>query len=148
VLAKEAGFAVVSALDDVQEHAIKVNTKVAEHKRTLAEISEIFEFGPFNFPFSLLLLSATIVTQHKQQIWRLAMTAQTLKSEIHQELEQLPIEQQRQVLEFARSLKATRLRGISGQSLLRFAGAIESSELAIMKQAIEEGCEQVNSDDW
>ena len=76
------------------------------------------------------------------------MTAQTLKSEIHRELEQLPIEQQRQVLEFARSLKATQIRGVSGQSLLRFAGAIESSELAIMKQAIEESCEQVNSDEW
>lgn len=76
------------------------------------------------------------------------MTVQSIESEIYQELEQLPIEQRRQVLEFARSLKTAQIRGVSGQSLLRFAGAIEGSELAIMKQAIEQSCEQVNSDEW
>ena len=39
-LAKETGFAVVSALDAVQGYAIKVNTGAAGHKRTLAEIFE------------------------------------------------------------------------------------------------------------
>ena len=44
-LAKKAGFAVVSALNDVQGYAMKVNSGAAGHKRTLAEI---FEPGPFD----------------------------------------------------------------------------------------------------
>ena len=35
--AKEAGFAVVSALDDVQGYAIKVNTGTTGHEQTIAE---------------------------------------------------------------------------------------------------------------
>jgi hypothetical protein len=37
-LAKKAGFAVVSALNDLQGYAMKVNSGEAVHKRTLAEI--------------------------------------------------------------------------------------------------------------
>jgi hypothetical protein len=32
--------------------------------------------------------------------------------------------------------------------LLRFAGAIDASDLATMAQAIEDGCEQVHGEDW
>jgi hypothetical protein len=38
--------------------------------------------------------------------------------------------------------------GVPGQALPRFAGAIEASELAMMAQAIEAGCEQVHGEDW
>ena len=38
--------------------------------------------------------------------------------------------------------------GVSGQSLLRFSGAVAADDLDRMRQAIAEGCEQVNVDEW
>ena len=67
---------------------------------------------------------------------------------LHDQLEQLPPEQQRQVLEFARSLAASHVRGVPGSTLLRFAGAIEPDDLEAMKQAINGDCEQVNANEW
>jgi hypothetical protein len=75
------------------------------------------------------------------------MMVQTLEVEIRDQLSQLPVEQQRRVLEFARSL-AAQVRGVPGKALLRFAGAINTDDLTAMKQAIEEGCEQVSLNDW
>jgi hypothetical protein len=43
---KEAGFAVVPALHDVQRHAIKVNAGAAGHEGMLAR--KYIEPGPFN----------------------------------------------------------------------------------------------------
>ena len=78
----------------------------------------------------------------------MVMTAQTLEAEIRKQLDQLPLEQQRQVLEFARSLVATRIRGVPGKDLLRFAGVIDTEDLNIMKQTIEEGCEKIDLNEW
>jgi hypothetical protein len=52
------------------------------------------------------------------------MVTQTLEAEIREQLNQLPPEQQHQVLEFARLLVAARVRGTPGKSLLRFIGSI------------------------
>ena len=71
-----------------------------------------------------------------------------LETEICEYLHQLPLEQQRHVLEFVRALAAVQVRGVPGQALLRFAGAIDASDLATMAQAIEDGCEQVHGEDW
>ena len=76
------------------------------------------------------------------------MSISTFETEICAQLQQLPPEQQRHVLEFVRALVATRVRGVPGQALLRFAGSIEASDLAAMAQAIEDGCEQVHGEDW
>jgi hypothetical protein len=76
------------------------------------------------------------------------MMSPTLETEIQEQLSQLPLEQQRQVLEFARALVATRVRGVPGHAVLRFAGLIETDDLATMQQAIEEGCEQVQANEW
>lgn len=76
------------------------------------------------------------------------MATQALEAEIREQLNRLPPEQQHQVLEFARSLVAARVRGMPGNALLPFAGAIDADDLATMKQAIEEGCERVSQDDW
>ena len=46
LFAKEAGFAVVPALRDVQRYATKMNARATEPVITLAEISEP---GPFDF---------------------------------------------------------------------------------------------------
>jgi hypothetical protein len=76
------------------------------------------------------------------------MIDSTLETEIQEQLSQLPLEQQRQVLEFARALVTARVRGVPGHALLRFAGLMEDDDLAQMKQAIEEDCEQVQLNEW
>lgn len=76
------------------------------------------------------------------------MISSTLEQELHEHLRHLPVEQQRQVVDFARALSVTRVRGVPGQTLLQFAGAIAAEDVATMGQAIEDGCEQVNSNDW
>jgi hypothetical protein len=76
------------------------------------------------------------------------MSIPKLEEEICEHLQQLPLEQQQQVLTFVRALIATRIRGVPGQTLLRFAGAIDASDLATMAQAIEEGCEHIHAKDW
>ena len=76
------------------------------------------------------------------------MIVPKLETEICEYLHQLPLEQHRYVLEFVRALTAAQVRGVPGQALLRFAGAIDASDLATMAQAIEDGCEHVHGEDW
>jgi hypothetical protein len=57
-------------------------------------------------------------------------------------------EQQHRVLEFARALSTAAPRGVPGKELLSFAGAIAPDDLRRMEQAIQEGCEKVNPDEW
>ena len=71
-----------------------------------------------------------------------------VKKEIRDQVDQLPIEQQRLVLDFARKLANAQPRGVPGRSLLRFAGTIGSDDLLAMKDAIEQGCEQVDRNEW
>ena len=63
-------------------------------------------------------------------------------------LPQLPLGQQRQVLDFPRALATARARGVPGQKLLRFAGTIEPEDLSLISQAIDEDCERVNAHEW
>jgi hypothetical protein len=76
------------------------------------------------------------------------MIVPKLETEICEYLHQLPLEQQRHVLAFVRALATAQVRGVPGQALLRFAGAIDASDLASMAQAIEEGCEHINDEEW
>jgi hypothetical protein len=76
------------------------------------------------------------------------MSDQTLQKQILDQLSKLPIEQQHRVLDFARRLAGTSPAGRSGRELLNFAGTIPISDLNMMSQAIEEGCEQVNLNEW
>lgn len=74
------------------------------------------------------------------------MVIQSIQEEILHQLDKLPIEQQAQVLDFARAL--TRPEGRPGKDLSCFAGGIDIDDLSLMTQAIERDCEQVNADDW
>ncbi len=71
-----------------------------------------------------------------------------IERELRGYLERLPVEEQLQVLGFARALSSHRTRGSVGLDLRRFSGAITKADLALMEQAIREGCEQVNIDEW
>jgi hypothetical protein len=76
------------------------------------------------------------------------MVNRTLVDDIREEVERLPVKRQRQVLAFARALSGGLPRGVPGKMLLRFAGTIDKASLDAMEKAIEEGCEQVNPDEW
>jgi hypothetical protein len=71
-----------------------------------------------------------------------------IENELRETIHQLPLQQQQQVLAYARSLSGLPLKGVPGVSLLRFAGTIEADDLELMKQAIQEGCEKVDEDEW
>lgn len=76
------------------------------------------------------------------------MVDATIEYELSTCLGQLPVEQQRQVLQFARTLVAPPLQGVRGLNLLQFAGTIDESDLETMMQAIEEGCGRIDADEW
>jgi hypothetical protein len=71
-----------------------------------------------------------------------------VEKDIHEQLARLPLEQQRQVLEFARALATAKIHGVPGQNLLHFAGTIDLEDLMDIERAIKEGCEKVNPDEW
>ena len=70
------------------------------------------------------------------------MVDATIERELSTCLGRLPVERQRQVLEFARTLATPPLQGVRGSTLLQFAGTIDESDLEVMSQAIEDGCER------
>jgi hypothetical protein len=74
--------------------------------------------------------------------------SQTLQKEILDQLGKLPIEYQRKVLDFARSLSKAPPVGKAGKDLLSFAGTIEPEDIKTISRTIEEGCEQVNTNEW
>ena len=71
-----------------------------------------------------------------------------LIQEVVVHLEALPQNLQEQVLQLVRELESTTHRGIPGKDLLQFAGTISNSDLELMKEAIERGCEQVDLNEW
>jgi hypothetical protein len=76
------------------------------------------------------------------------MVDATIEHELSTCLRRLSVEQQRQVLEFARTLTTPPLQGVRGSNLLQFAGTIDESDLEAMSQAIKDGCERVDTDEW
>ena len=74
------------------------------------------------------------------------MVNQSIQKEIINQLDRLPLEQQLQVLDFARTLAQP--VGRPGTDLLNFAGGINLDDLGLMTQAIEQDCEKVNTNDW
>ena len=71
-----------------------------------------------------------------------------IEKELREQLEKLPAAQQRQVLDFARSLAVRKHQATCGGTLSRFAGTIAKEDLAVIAAAIDEGCEQVHPDEW
>ena len=76
------------------------------------------------------------------------MDSSTLERELHDQIRTLSRGQQRRLLDFAEGLADAGSRGVPGSALLRFAGAIDPSDLTDMAQAIEEDCEEVDRDEW
>ena len=71
-----------------------------------------------------------------------------ITEKVVEQLRTLPKELQWRVLEFARALATSVPRGVLGQQLLRFAGTIPLDDLQVMRQAIEQECDQVDANEW
>lgn len=65
-----------------------------------------------------------------------------------EQLRALPQESQWRVLEFTHSLRGSAPRGVPGRQLVAFAGRFPAIDLKSMSEAIQQGCEQVDSDEW
>jgi len=74
--------------------------------------------------------------------------ASAIVSEVVRHMEVLPLTLQEQVLNFVRGLDSAQLRGTPGKHLLQFAGSIPSKDLKVMDEAIKQGCEQVDLNEW
>ena len=75
------------------------------------------------------------------------MTLTTLEQEILVHLHILALPQQREVLAFVRTLATTPI-GVPGRELLVFAGITDPLDLVAFQQVIDEGCEQMNMNEW
>jgi len=65
-----------------------------------------------------------------------------------EQLKVMPQDLQWRVLEFARAIADSPIQGVPGQQLLRFAGSIPPDDVKLMRQAIEQDCEQVDLNEW
>jgi hypothetical protein len=75
------------------------------------------------------------------------MISDPIKNKLLQQLDALPDDLQRRVLDFAQALALTAPKGVPGKELTRFAGTISAEDLRLMEKAIESGCEGV-SNEW
>ena len=72
----------------------------------------------------------------------------SITKQIVERMQDLPLPQQRLVLEMVKSLAGAPPQGAPVEDLLALAGAISSEDAHQMLQAIEEGCEQVDANAW
>ena len=69
-------------------------------------------------------------------------------NEVIEQLQRMPQSLQQQVLEFARSLADSPVRGVPGSQLLRFAGTIPLQDIELMREAIAQDCGQADLNEW
>ena len=67
-----------------------------------------------------------------------------LKKELLEQIEKLTPLQQKQVLDFTLRLSGQLSKRYPGKKLLELVGTISPEDLKSMKQAIEDGCEQID----
>lgn len=72
----------------------------------------------------------------------------SILEQVIEQLKVMPQDLQWQVLEFARALAGSKIQGVPGWQLLSFAGAIPPDDIQLMREAIEQDCEQVDTDEW
>ncbi|MFP5273195.1 hypothetical protein [Coleofasciculus sp.] len=71
-----------------------------------------------------------------------------LLDKLIEQLKIMPQDLQWRVLEFAHALASSTIQGVSGRELLHFAGSIPPDDVKLMRQAIEQDCEQVYLNEW
>jgi hypothetical protein len=76
------------------------------------------------------------------------MLDSSLREESLKVLDRLSSAMQRRVLDFARTLRESMLRGTPGRELLRFAGTMTPAEADEFLRGIEEDCERIDPREW
>lgn len=76
------------------------------------------------------------------------MIEPAIKEQILNDLGRLTPEQQRRAAEFVRGMTSSLPPGVPGRDLLQFSGILDGESAQQMRQTIEEGCEQVDLDEW
>jgi hypothetical protein len=82
------------------------------------------------------------------QALEVPMVNPTIKEQILSDLDRLSPEEQTRAAEFVHGLASRTPRGIPGRDLRRFAGILDPESAREMIEAIEEGCERVDLDEW
>ncbi|MBO1068225.1 MULTISPECIES: hypothetical protein [Aphanizomenonaceae] len=70
----------------------------------------------------------------------------SIADQVIEQLNIMPQDLQYQVLEFARSLTNSKIKGVPGKELLRFAGSTPKEDLQLISEAIKQDCEKVDFD--
>jgi hypothetical protein len=76
------------------------------------------------------------------------MMGNSIADRLADEIKSLAPELQQRVLEFAQSLAISKPRGLPGRQLLQFAGDLTLEDAQLMRDAIENGCEKIDSHEW
>ena len=76
------------------------------------------------------------------------MTVPATKARLLEDFERLPADLQKTIGELTHALAVTRPRGVPARSLLKHEGVLAPESARQMREAIEEGCEQVDPREW
>ncbi len=76
------------------------------------------------------------------------MVLPDVKDRIMRDLDRLSPEQQKRAAELVGGLVSSLPQGASVDDLLKVAGTLDEESAREMMQAIEEGCERVDPDEW
>lgn len=76
------------------------------------------------------------------------MVNAALHQEMTELLSALGPDQQRKVIDYARSLRQSPVRGTPGRELLRFFGTMSEKDADDLMRGIEEDCESVDPNEW
>ena len=71
-----------------------------------------------------------------------------IQNDLLKEVERLSPPLQRKVVNYAHSLAQPRPRGTPAKQLLKYAGILSPEEAKAMMDAIEEGCERIETNEW
>jgi len=74
--------------------------------------------------------------------------ATELLEQLFEQIKRMPADMQQKVYDYTHALAINVERGTPGVALLSFAGSITLEDAHVMSQAIEDGCEHVDSNDW
>lgn len=76
------------------------------------------------------------------------MVVPAVREQILGDLDRLPPDLQQRAAELVRGLLSPLPRGASIDDLLELSGSLDRESARQMMEAIEEGCEQVDPDEW
>lgn len=75
------------------------------------------------------------------------MVSTAIREDLLTRLDQLPVELQRRVVDFADALVLSTPKGVPARELLPLVGRLDEQSAREMIQAIEEGCERIEADE-